>query len=183
MKFKIVSILILGVFLNRCQWKQQSQFEREEVRWVFLGQSEKGSAFFYDPCTIRQPDEDIVNVWVKVVPSDGESIYTLLMALVREGVIPLTEEIRKTKDIAYSFILYEVYCMEQRIIAAASQDYDEQGNVIYSCADEKELSLYLMEFDSLIAPGTIWAVLSGTVCETASQEALRSGDHNSNAGG
>lgn len=173
MKVTIALILGMGALLCHCAHAPHGP------KWIFLGESGKGSAFYYDAETISHPAEGIVDIWVKVVPCESESIHASLMSLVECGIISFTEDIKRTENIAYSIVLYEVDCVQGNIIPAASHDYDERGTILESSMYDKEVMQQLSDADTSVQTGTIWAILTDTACETAGREAICSGKRNS----
>ena len=166
MKATMAMIILAGMLFCHCAHAPQGP------KWTFIGESKRGSAFYIDPETICYPAEGIVNVWVKVIPCESESIHAYLMALVEYGIIPFTEDVKETEDIAYSVILYEIDCVLGSIVSIASQDYDEQGAVLESSTCEKQLMQQFAGADTSVSAGTIWEVLSSIVCGTAGPGAI-----------
>ena len=77
------------------------------------------------------------------------------------------EEIRQCEQYTYSVIRYEVDCVEQTIIPISSEDFDGEGNLLYSCASEKETvaeGVKLGGFDTTIVSETVWDTLYEAVC-------------------
>lgn len=158
MNVKIAGVVLIMIFCIHCQHLQQ------DSRWTFLGKTQGGSGFYYDPDSISFSADGVIDMWVKVIPSDNESIYSLLTKLVEYGTIALTEEVKRTENIAYSVILYEIDCSQETILPAASRDYDDRGNLLESTTNDKEVLQVIASIDASVQPGTIWEVMLVTAC-------------------
>lgn len=162
MRHKITLIVILVLLCTNCHNKANN------ADWRFIGESKGGSVYYYDQKGINHPTEGVITVWVKEVPSESENIYTTIKLLMQLRGGPIPEDIKKCERYTYSLILYEVTCSDQTIIPISSQDYDNEGRVLYSCTNEKEAVRDVMEFaefDITIVPETIWDVLYKAVCQ------------------
>ena len=160
---------VFGIVLS-ILFCQPFTIQAVQPQWTFLGENGQGSVFYYDAEKIARPCEGVVQVWVKMVPSKHESIYVWLMHLVEQDVIMHTKEVEKTKDIAYSVVLYEIDCNQERIVPTISEDYDAQGKLLSLTATSTAFLKELKNVDTSIHPGTIWADLSNAACLLAQQQ-------------
>lgn len=161
MKCTLSLLFLLGILCSSCHQKVKT------VDWRHFGESKGGSVFYYDPARISHPTKDIVGVWVMEIPSESENIYTLIITSMEARGMAVPEDLRKCEQYTYSVVLYEVDCSEQTIIPIASEDFDEHGNLLYSCANERETvteGINLGGFDATIASETVWDTLYQAVC-------------------
>ena len=116
--------------------------------WRVIGQPtvKDAGVLYYDADSITHPSKNIVRTWIKKVYS-------------KSGVTRYAKEIGKRfENLSYAVELYEVNCIEKKILLLESTAYSKDGDVIISSKSQPT------EWNSIV-PGSMGEALYGSVCK------------------
>lgn len=134
--------------------------------WIFLGESESGSSFYYDPDSVTYSPEGNTRVWVKQIPTESENIYHLVKWFAWEPA----EGMESFERYHHTVLLCEINCLDYTVSSLVSKDYDRDGEILYCSVNDKEdieeLKKFMLNKDvNRAASSTIvWGDLCKAVC-------------------
>ena len=122
-------IMCLSVFSNYV-WGE---------KWIYLGQNEKGTTFFYEINNFNKADLT-VTVQVKTHIEPDMKVYT--DCLMNE------KQTRKCEYLSHSITQYEIKCLYDLFRRVKTKDYDSEGKVTHS--DDSKYEFQSIPKDSVI---------------------------------